>query len=110
MTNEELITARKEYTIHDILNAGYNLEPLTCLFCGSHEVTFLQYVGDASCGDCGRWQLEDAEPESFHTQGGGMVQYDTYQHEYIFVTDPPPGFEVGDFMPEQWSICPNNAF
>ena len=47
------------YTIHDVLDAGYNLTPLVCLDCGSHEVTYLQYVGDAQCAECGKWQLED---------------------------------------------------
>lgn len=46
------------YTVHDILNAEINLEPLICLACGSHEVTFHQYIGDAYCANCGKWQLE----------------------------------------------------
>lgn|GEM_PF-7000269 len=45
-------------TIYDILEAGYNLEPLVCLFCGSEEVTYHQYIGDAYCASCGRWQID----------------------------------------------------
>ena len=33
--------------------AECNLEPLKCKFCGSLEVVFLQYVGDAQCAECG---------------------------------------------------------
>lgn len=53
--------SRKEqrlYSVHDVINAQINLEPLTCLSCGSTEVTYHQYVGDAHCSDCGEWQLE----------------------------------------------------
>ena len=50
---------KREYTIHDILIAECTLEPLVCLHCGSLEVTFHQYLSDAYCGDCGRWQLEE---------------------------------------------------
>lgn len=53
----------REYTVHDIINAECNLEPLVCLYCGSHEVVFQQYVGDASCQECGIWQLEGLCPE-----------------------------------------------
>ena len=48
----------KTYDIQDVLNAGCTLEPLVCRNCGSTEVTFSQYVGDAQCANCGRWQLD----------------------------------------------------
>lgn len=47
------------YNVHDVLNAEYTLEPLICLYCGSKEVTFHQYIGDAHCGDCGKWQVDE---------------------------------------------------
>ena len=50
---------KKEYQVEEILQAGYNLEPIVCQFCGSHEVVFDQYIGDAYCEACGRWQLGD---------------------------------------------------
>lgn len=46
------------YDIEDVINAGYNLEPIKCRKCGSLEVEFLQYIGDATCSNCGSWQLE----------------------------------------------------
>ena len=49
------------YTVHDVIARGYNLEPLTCLYCDSKETTFYQYIGDAHCGDCGEWQLNPEE-------------------------------------------------
>lgn len=49
---------KKEFTVHDVLERGYNLEPLTCLHCGHEgEVTYHQYIGDAFCEMCGEWQL-----------------------------------------------------
>lgn len=52
---------KKKYTVHDVIDAECTLEPMVCLFCGSTEVTYLQYVGDAQCGECGKWQIEDQE-------------------------------------------------
>ena len=49
-----------EYTVYDVINAECTLEPMVCLFCGSHEVTFYQYVADAHCEVCGKWQIEEA--------------------------------------------------
>ena len=47
------------YTVHDVLHAGHNLEPLSCLHCGVvGETTFNQGIGDAHCAACGAWQLE----------------------------------------------------
>ena len=51
----------KTYDVQDILDVGYNLEPLECRYCKSQEVEFLQYMGDAYCSSCGRWQLEAME-------------------------------------------------
>ena len=49
----------KSYTIHDVLNAGYTLEPMVCLKCGQvGYVIFVQYIGDAYCEYCGKWQLD----------------------------------------------------
>lgn len=51
-----------KYTVHDVLAAGYNLEPLTCLHCQhTGEVTFNQGIGDAHCAMCGEWQLEETD-------------------------------------------------
>jgi len=53
------------FTIHDILDRGYNLEPLKCIHCGHvGEVVFLQYIGDGACQMCGRWQLEEGEGDA----------------------------------------------
>jgi len=48
------------YTVEDVINAECNLEPIQCKYCGSLEVVFLQYVGDASCQECGEWQLDES--------------------------------------------------
>ena len=48
----------KNYDVFDVINAECNLEPMVCLKCGSNEVTFEQYVGDAYCTECGTWQLD----------------------------------------------------
>ncbi len=53
----------KKYTVHDVIRAECSLEPLVCVFCGSEEVTFNQYIGDGSCGTCGKWQIGDAKEE-----------------------------------------------
>jgi len=49
---------KKFYDVQDVLNAGYNLEPLKCRYCGSFEVSFNQYQSDAQCAECGQYQLE----------------------------------------------------
>ena len=51
-------TEQRKYFINDVINSGYNIEPLTCLNCNSQEVTFHQYIGDAYCSECGTWQDE----------------------------------------------------
>ena len=54
------MSKEKEYNVYDVLEAEFTLEPLVCLFCGSREVVFEQYVGDAYCQGCGKWQIESA--------------------------------------------------
>ena len=49
----------KAYDVQDVINAEYSLEPMICRYCGSLEVTYFQYVGDASCSNCGEWQLDN---------------------------------------------------
>ena len=52
---------KQSYDIQDVIDAGYTLEPLKCRFCGSeHDVTYNQYVNDALCEVCGKWQIEDS--------------------------------------------------
>ena len=48
----------KTFTVEEVIAAEITLEPMECKFCGSLEVTFLQYIGDAQCGSCGAWQLD----------------------------------------------------
>jgi hypothetical protein len=47
------------YTVADVHAARITLEPLICIFCGSQEVTYLQYIGDGQCARCGEWQSSD---------------------------------------------------
>lgn len=49
------------YSVYDIRAAECNLEPLGCLYCGGLEVTYHQYIGDAYCATCGRWQAGEEE-------------------------------------------------
>jgi len=42
---------------------------------------------------------------SSHAQGGGVVKWDELQYAWIFVADPPEGYSIGDFMPEDWGIA-----
>lgn len=49
----------KTYTVHDCIKAGYTLEPLGCLHCGSLEVTYHQDLDDAYCSNCGEWQIDE---------------------------------------------------
>jgi len=48
----------KTYSVEEVIAAEYTLEPMKCKYCGSLEVVFLQYVGDAHCDECGTWQLD----------------------------------------------------
>ncbi len=56
-----LATPSPKITVHTVLAAECNLEPIECLHCGDDEgnVTFNQFIGDAHCATCGEWQLED---------------------------------------------------
>ena len=49
----------RTYDVQDIIDAECNLEPLECRYCHSLEVVHHQYIGDACCQECGRWQLEE---------------------------------------------------
>lgn len=49
---------KRTYTVEEVIAAEYTLEPMKCKYCGSLEVVFLQYIGDAYCQDCGIWQLD----------------------------------------------------
>ena len=51
----------KTYDVQDIIDAECNLEPLECRYCHSLEVIYHQYIGDAYCQECGRWQLGGEE-------------------------------------------------
>ena len=51
---------KETYDVQDVINAECTLEPIKCRFCGSLSVIYMQYVGDASCENCGKWQLEDS--------------------------------------------------
>ena len=51
----------KGFDVQDVIDAEFNLQPIRCRFCGSLEVVFLQYVGDAHCEACGKWQLTGEE-------------------------------------------------
>ncbi len=54
---------KEEYTVHNVIAAECTLEPMICLHCDGSEVTFDQYIGDAYCADCGKWQLEESTVE-----------------------------------------------
>jgi hypothetical protein len=64
------IKKRKSYTVNDVDRAGCTLEPLRCLFCGSPEVTYHQYIHDARCEKCGRWQKEYARIKMGNIRSG----------------------------------------
>lgn len=52
----------KVYDVQDVINAECTLEPMKCRHCGKiGEVTFHQYVGDAYCAECGKWQISGDE-------------------------------------------------
>lgn len=44
------------------------------------------------------------EAPRYGTQGGGMVVA-AGKGRYVFVSDPPTGFKIGDYMPEEWGIA-----
>jgi hypothetical protein len=46
-------------------------------------------------------------PPKWYTQGGGIVIYDSDNQSYVFIVAPDvPGLEIGDFMPDEWSVVP----
>jgi hypothetical protein len=48
------------YTIYDIIRNEINMEPLICIHCKQvGEVTYYDYMGDAYCELCGKWQLDE---------------------------------------------------
>ena len=50
----------KTYTIHDVLAAECDLQPMKCIHCGYVGMTnYFQYIGDAHCEICGKWQLDE---------------------------------------------------
>lgn len=56
------VTNVKTYTVHDVLKAGYILQPLRCVHCNKiGKVVFHQYIEDGYCQECGQWQLEEKE-------------------------------------------------
>ena len=49
---------KRAYDVQDVIDRGYSLEPLKCRYCGKvGETTYYQYMGDAHCAVCGKWQL-----------------------------------------------------
>lgn len=48
---------KEYYDVDNVIAAECNLEPIKCRFCGSIEVDYMQYMGDAHCAMCGEWQL-----------------------------------------------------
>lgn len=51
---------KKFYDVDDVIAAECNLEPIKCRFCGSFEVDFVQFIRDARCAMCGKWQLGES--------------------------------------------------
>lgn len=47
------------FSVAKVRAAECTLEPMNCIYCGSLEVTFHQYVNDACCAECGEWQVDD---------------------------------------------------
>lgn len=43
------------------------------------------------------------EAPRYGTQGGGMVVKSG--NRFVFISDPPYGFKIGDYMPEEWGIA-----
>ena len=51
---------KKTFDVHDVIKAEITLEPMRCLYCDTvGEVTYYDYMGDAYCAVCGKWQLND---------------------------------------------------
>jgi len=55
-------TKVKSYTVFDVIKAECTLEPMKCIHCnGIGFTTYHQYVRDAYCENCDKWQLEELE-------------------------------------------------
>lgn len=51
---------KKSYIVQDVQRAGFTLEPMRCVHCGKvGETQYHQYISDAYCSLCGKWQLSD---------------------------------------------------
>ena len=48
----------KTYSVEQVKQAGFTLDPIKCHYCGSLEVVFMQYIGDGHCEECGEWQSD----------------------------------------------------
>lgn len=49
----------KSYSVRQVKKAGITLEPIKCKHCGKvGEVVYNQYIRDASCQTCGKWDSE----------------------------------------------------
>lgn len=81
--------------------------------CKTHMWTILEYVGRGVTLHkvrCTKRCTEDInqaeESHLYHTQGGGTVEWDTTNRNYVFVKPPPdfPNIKAGDFIPEGWGI------
>jgi len=75
---------------------------VVCDGCGACVMDHLHVGGKDFCRKC---EPVQGEPERFHTQGGGVVEWDSLQRAYVFVEDAPAGYSVGDRMPEEWGIA-----
>jgi DNA-directed RNA polymerase subunit RPC12/RpoP len=50
---------KKVFTVLDIQECGYNLEPLKCLYCG--RIGFISHIPKLNnwmCEYCGQWQIK----------------------------------------------------
>jgi len=50
-------THKTVFTVDDILQAGFMLEPVTCKHCSEDTVVYEQYQEDGCCEMCGKWQV-----------------------------------------------------
>ena len=65
MLTKDLLKEKKmdehNWFVHDIWNAGCNLEPCHCYVCGEPSVIYNQSVSDGYCELCGEWQAQHHE-------------------------------------------------
>jgi hypothetical protein len=58
-TKAQLKKGIMAFTVEDVLEAGFTLEPIICKHCKSiGNVVFHQYIGDGYCEKCGKWQID----------------------------------------------------